>query len=45
MYNILKKKNFNEFLIKLLNDLFYQLQKVIEVVKENNIIYNKFYSN
>ena len=40
MYNILKKKNFNEFLIKLLNDLFYQLQKVIEVVKENNIIYN-----
>lgn len=40
MYNILKKKNFKEFLIKLLNDLFYQLQKVIEVVKENNIIYN-----
>lgn len=40
MYNILKKKNFNEFLIKLLNDLFYQLQKIIEVVKENNIIYN-----
>lgn len=40
MYNILKKKNFNEFLIKLLNDLCYQLQKIIEVVKENNIIYN-----
>ena len=40
MYNILKEKDFNEFLIKLLNDLFFQLQKIIETVNQNNILYD-----
>lgn len=40
IYNLLRKKDFKVFLIKLLNELFYKLQRIIETSKENNVIYN-----